>query len=102
MAELSLLSLLSVWELMSCQGLYVARFLKSSGTILRASLRVPTQFFGHNVNMTGREFAILTEVSKHLYINMLRKSVICRHEAISPTEFTDSFVTINICLKNQE
>ena len=30
-----------------------------------ASLRVPTQFFGHNVNMTGREFATLADDDLH-------------------------------------
>ena len=47
-----------------------------------SSLRVSTQFFGHNVHMTESEFATLAEIFKYLNINMLRKSVIGRNEAI--------------------
>ena len=47
-----------------------------------ASLRVSTQFIGHNVHMTESEFATLAEILKCLNINMLRKSVIGRNEAI--------------------
>ena len=31
---------------------------------IRPSLRVSTQFIGHNVHMTGREFATLAEMLK--------------------------------------
>ena len=52
-----------------------------------ASLRVTTQFIGHNVQMTGIGFVTLAEILKYLNINMLRKSVIGRNEAI-PHKFT--------------
>ena len=55
--------------------------LLTSGTIFGASLRVSTQFIGHNVHMTGSEFATLAEIIKCLNINKLRKSVIGRNEA---------------------
>ena len=57
-------------------------FLRSSVTMIGKSLRVSTQFIGHNVHMTGSEFATLAEILKYLNINMLCKSVIGRHEAI--------------------
>ena len=67
----------------------------TSGTIFGASLRVTTQFIGHNVQMTGIGFVTLAEILKYLNINMLRKSVIGRNEAPSP-RIGVNFVCIHV------
>ena len=58
------------------------RTIQVSGFLIGASLRVTTQFIGHNVQMTGIGFVTLAEIFKYLNVNMLRKSVIGRNEAI--------------------
>ena len=52
--------------------------LRNSCSPLR-SRGLGTNFFWHNVNMTGSEFATLAKILKYLNINMLRKSVIGRN-----------------------
>ena len=74
------------WRVKANMSQSVSAIFQSSVTNIQRVIASYHPIYWHNVQMTGSEFVTLAEILKYLNINMLRKSVIGRNEAIPSKE----------------